>query len=315
MMLDGLGILRLASYSPNEPRGRKAQVFLRYIHLAKVMESSDYGASFSGEVQTDGEPILFYGVDPAGGGADSVVKVVKRSGGSWGNPSTWDKGGKYLIQALTVVRERDYEMLITGRDDAEGYPWRLWPVVYGDGADVAAVTWSAISVLGKADIDLPFQYSHPTIRYLDVYRAAFVGSYTGSGGYERPHLMRTTQGSDFISSYWTEPAPVDLSTSYGAALAYDYPSQYVYLIGANFAQRAPVSGAASVDLSSRVVRYRATDGWSGDRAGQFRWWPDEHRPGLLRGGASRGFGRTLARVCHQRGPQVPPAALSLDRRS
>ena len=51
MMLDGLGILRLASYSPNEPRGRKAQVLLRYIHLSKVMESSDYGASFSGEVQ------------------------------------------------------------------------------------------------------------------------------------------------------------------------------------------------------------------------------------------------------------------------
>ncbi len=203
------------------------------------MESSDYGASFSGEVrvaqegsgaqvkalagevQTGGEPILFYGVDPAGGGADSVVKVVKRSGGSWGSPSTWDKGGKYLIQALAVVRERDYEMLITGRDDAEGYPWRLWSVVYGDGVDVAAGAWSALSVLGKADIDLPFQYSHPTIRYLDVYRAAFVGSYTGSGGYERLHLMRTAQGSDFISSYWTEPAPVDLSTSHGAALAYD----------------------------------------------------------------------------------------------
>lgn len=265
-----------------------ASVFLFFVdpdnRTIKVMESSDYGASFSGEVQvvqegsgaqvkalagevqTGGEPILFYGVDPAGGGADSVVKVVKRSGGSWGSPSTWDKGGKYLIQALAVVRERDYEMLLTGRDNTQGYPWRLWSVVYGDGVDVAAGTWSALNVLEKADADLPFQYSYPTIRYLDLYRAAFVGSYTGSGGYERLHLMRTAQGSDFISSYWTEPAPFNLSPSYGAALAYDSPSQYIYLIGANFAQRAPVSGAASVDLSSRVVRYRATDGWGEDGA-------------------------------------------------
>ncbi len=265
-----------------------ASVFLSFVgpdnRTLKVIESSDYGGSFSGEVQvvqegsgaqvkalagevqTDGEPILFYGVDPAGGGADSVVKVVKRSGGSWGSPSTWDKGGKYLVQALAVVRERDYEILITGRDDAEGYPWRLWFVVYGDGVDVAAGTWSALNVLEKADTDLPFQYSYPTISYLDVYRAAFVGSYTGSGGYERLHLLRMAQGSDFISSYWTEPAPFDLSTSYGAALAYDFPSQYVYLIGANFAQRALVSGAASVDLSSRMVRYRATDGWGEDGA-------------------------------------------------
>jgi len=49
-------------------------------------------------------------------------------------------------------------------------------------------------------------------------------------------------------------------------LAYDSPSQYIYLTGANFAWRAPVSGAASVDLSSRVVRYRATDGWGEDGA-------------------------------------------------
>lgn len=265
-----------------------ASLFLFFVEAdnrtIKVMESSDYGASFSGEVQVvqegsgaqvkalacevqaNGEPILFYGVDPAGGGADSVVKVVKRSGGSWGSPSTWDKGGKHLIQALAVVRERDYEMLITGRGSGEGHPWRLWSIVYGDGVDVPAGTWSALSIVELADADLPFQYSYPTLRYLDVYRAAFVASYTGSGGYERLHLLRTAQGSDFISSYWTDPAPFDLSPSYGASLAYDSPSQYVYLIGANFAMRALVSGAASLDLSSRVVRYRATDRWGEDGA-------------------------------------------------
>lgn len=268
-----------------QPSGPK--VFLFFVatsgFILYMRESTDYGATFGAKVQvvsegsgiiasvaaaiqSNGEPIAFYSHDPAGSGSDAVVKVVKRASGTWGSPAAWPHGGKFQFKGLACSYQGDFNLLAAGRDSATGNPWRLWSVIYGDGFKVGAGSWSALSEVEIADPNLQFQYSYPTLIFLDVFRAAYVGSYTGSGGYNRLYHLRIPQGGDFIDGNWTDPAPANISTAYGASLAYDSPSAYIYLVGANFAYRASASGAAAVDLSARLVAYRAVDRYGEDAA-------------------------------------------------
>jgi len=252
--------------------------------------STDYGATFgayewvqnmtSGTITSIGAamkadvPYVFFAHDPGGAGADDNLYRTYKNG-SFVDATSWGKPAHYLFKGIAVVQERDFEILFCGQGPEYPtgtgyYPWKVWSIVYGDGVDVALDTWTDPKVVEEGSANLPYEYCYPSLRYLDVYRATFIGRYTGiSPAVDRVHFLRTAQGSDYISSYWTEPQPSTYTAAYGMNLAYDSPSQYIYLISHNAAWRASVSGAASVSLyeSDRVVRVKYDLPWYSETGG------------------------------------------------
>ncbi len=82
----------------------------------------------------NGDIALFY-ADQA------ILYVMKYAGGSWSSAVAWGKSTGDLSGVATVY-SGDWNLLVTGKDSGGNY--KLWSLIYGDGGDVAAGTWSAL---------------------------------------------------------------------------------------------------------------------------------------------------------------------------
>ena len=112
----------------------------------------------------------------------------------------------------------DWNLMVTGKDTAGNY--KLWSLIYGDGGDINAGTWSALKELASAPAGGNFEYKQPFLDKTDVYRCFFIEKYTGSEAYSRPFQSYTVPGTSFLDGLWREPAPFNLSSEYGLAMAH-----------------------------------------------------------------------------------------------
>ncbi len=224
------------------------------------IKSTDYGASWGSSELIDYSPTTaVYGLAAAykpGGDlalffADqSVLYVKKNVSGQWQTKEAWDKTTGDL-SGVACVYDGDWNLLITGEDEAGNY--KLWSLVYGDGGDVTAGSWSGLKELASAPSGGDFEYRQPFLDKPDVYRCFFVERFTGTEAYNRPFGSHSVLDAKFIDSLWRESVPFNLSSEYGLAMA--HYGDYGWLSSPAGVWRAKLT-AQSLDLTTDVIGVR-----------------------------------------------------------
>ncbi len=191
------------------------------------LKSSDYGASWSSPqllgytpttaingiaaaYKAGGDIALFF-ADQA------TLYVMKRTGGSWGSATAWDKSTGALSGAACVY-DGDWNLFVTGRDSDDNF--KLWSLIYGDGSQVPAGNWSDLKEFATAPADSSFEYHRAFLDKPDVCRGFFVEKYTGTEAYSRPFWSHTVADAPFADNLWHEPVPLDLASEYGLAIGH-----------------------------------------------------------------------------------------------
>jgi hypothetical protein len=176
-----------------------------------------------------------------------TLYLIKYTGGSWQPETEWDKTSGSL-SGVGCFYDGDWDLLVTGRD-AEGN-YKLWSLVYGDGADVPAGTWSDLKEVAAADATAGYAYIQPFMTKADVIRGSFVEKFTGIAPYSRSYTMNIVPGTTFSEGRWSEPLPFNLSGEFG--LAYGYRDGCLWLTCPFAFFRADLS-EATLDLSADVL--------------------------------------------------------------
>ncbi len=177
----------------------------------------------------------------------STLYVKKHVGGSWQSSSGWGKSTGDL-SGVAAVYDGDWNLLVTGKDT--GGNFKLWSLVYGDGGDVAAGTWSSLRELASAPSGGDFEYGAPFVAKPDEHRAFYVEKFAGSQSYDRPFWSYTVPGFDYTDSLWREPVPFNLSSEYGLAIAHS--GSYCWLTDPAGVWRAQLT-EQSLDVTGDVV--------------------------------------------------------------
>jgi len=228
------------------------------------IKSTDYGANWGSPEVIDYSPTTNIGGLAAAykpGGdlaiffADQATLYVKKNiSGQWQPRSSWDKSTGDLA-GIAAVYGSDWNLLVTGRDASGNF--KLWSLVYGDGGDVSAGSWSALKELASAPSGGEFEYLQPFLDKPDVYRGFFVEKFSGSQTYQRPFWSHTVPGAKFTDNLWREPVPFNLSSEYGLAIAHH--GDYGWLSCPAGVWRAGAT-VQSLDLTGDVLAVRQEAG-------------------------------------------------------
>jgi hypothetical protein len=160
--------------------------------------------------------------------SQATVYIKKLIGGQWQALAPWDKTVADLSGVATVY-DGDWNLFVTGKD-SDG-KFKLWSLIYGDGGDVAADTWSGLSEFAKAPANGDFEYHRAFLGKPDVFRCFYVEKFTGTEASSRPFWSHTVADTSFADSLWREPVIFNLSSQYGLAIAYH--EDYCWLSQAN----------------------------------------------------------------------------------
>jgi hypothetical protein len=224
------------------------------------IKSTDYGASwFSPELIDYTPTTAIYGLaaaykpngDLAIFFADQAALYVKKNvGGQWQTKAAWDKTTGNL-SGVAAIYDSDWYLLVTGKDSAGNF--KLWSLVYGDGGEVTAGSWSALQELASAPSGGSFEYRQPFLDKTDAFRCFFIEAFTGNEAYNRPFWSNAVPGASFLDGLWREPVPFNLSSAYGLAMAHH--GDYGWLSAPGGVWRAPLA-ARSLDLTADVMSVR-----------------------------------------------------------
>ncbi|MFC1969522.1 hypothetical protein ACFLVF_03445 [Chloroflexota bacterium] len=211
------------------------------MHLAYTPTTSINGISAA--YKGNGDIALFF--------ADqSTLYVMKCISGSWQDKVSWDKSTGDLSGAAAVY-DGDWNLLVTGQDSNDNY--KLWSLVYGDGGDVSAGSWSALKELASAPSGGDFEYHRVFLGKPDVCRAFFIEKFTETDAYDRPFWSYSVPDAGFLDSLWHEPVPFNLSCEYGLAIA--HYGDYCWLSSPDGVWRAKLT-VESLDLTGDVLSVR-----------------------------------------------------------
>jgi len=224
------------------------------------IKSTDYGVSWGSPEVLDYSPTtsvsgMAAAYKPNGDLAlfftdQATLYVKKYISGQWQAKVAWDKSTGDL-SGVAALYENDWNLLVTGKDSAGNF--KLWSLIYGDGGDVAADSWSELKELASAPSGGRFEYHQPFLDKPDVYRCFFVEKFTGSEAYSRPFWSHSVPGARFIDNLWREPVPFNLSSAYGLAIA--HYGDYCWLSNPAEVWRAKLT-TQSLDLTADILAVR-----------------------------------------------------------
>ncbi|MDD5289313.1 MAG: hypothetical protein PHY28_09425 [Dehalococcoidales bacterium] len=177
----------------------------------------------------------------------TTLYVKKCVAGNWQAKSAWDKTTGDL-SGIAAVYDADWNLLVTGQDTDGNY--KVWSLIYGDGGDVPAGSWSSLKELASAPAGGDYEYGGVFLTQIDVYRAFYVERFNGTQSYNRPFWTHSIPDAGFCDSLWREPMPFNLSCEYGVAIAH-YGS-YGWLSTANGVWRASLADA-SLDMTVDII--------------------------------------------------------------
>jgi len=230
------------------------------------IKSTDYGITWGSPELIDYSPsTAIYGItaaykpngDLAIFFADQATLYVKKHvAGSWSPKATWDKSTGDL-SGVAAVYNGDWNLFVTGKDS--GGNFKLWSLVYGDGGDVTAGTWSPLKEFASAPSDGNFEYRQCFMDKPDVYRCFFIEKFAGTEAYNRPFWSYSIPDTKFIDNLWHEPVPFNLSSEYGLAVA--HYGDYCWLSNPSGVWRAKLT-LESIDLTEDVLSVREETGES-----------------------------------------------------
>ena len=151
-----------------------------------------------------GKAVEFYGeaIDALDLSGRITENVIKRVGGEWGSKAAWDKTTGDLSGVATVY-DGDWNLLVTGKNSGGNY--KLWSLVYGDGGEVTAGTWSELKEIASAPSDGDFEYHRVFMDKPDAYRTFFIEKFTDTQSYNRPFWSHSLPDAKFIDNLWHEP--------------------------------------------------------------------------------------------------------------
>ncbi len=220
------------------------------------LKSSDYGATWSSPELIDYSPTtaingIAAAYKPNGDiglfFADQQTLYVKKyTSGQWQANQSWDKTSGEL-SGVAASYDGDWKLFLTGQDSSGDF--KLWSLVYGDGGEVAAGTWSGLKEFASAPSGGDFEYRHASMDKPDVYRAFYVEKFSGSQAYSRPFWSHSIAETGFTDSLWHEPVPFDLLSEYGLAISHH--GDYGWLSAANGVWRALLT-PQEIDLTADV---------------------------------------------------------------
>ena len=224
------------------------------------IKSTDNGATWGSPELIDYSPTTaIYGIAAAykANGdlallfADQAILYVKKYvSGAWQSKAAWDKTTGDL-SGVACVYDGDWNLLITGKDSSGNF--KLWSLIYGDGGEVTADTWSELKPIASAASDGDFEYHRVYMDKPDAYRFFFVEKFTGTDSYHRPFWSHSLPDAEFIDNLWREPVPFNLSSEYGVAIA--HYGDYCWLSSPNGVWRAKLT-SQSLDLTADVLSLR-----------------------------------------------------------
>jgi len=240
-----------------------AEVSIFWIRTDKKvyqLKSTDYGVTWgsaellgytpttaingiAADYKANGDIALFF-ADQA------TLYVMKCIDGSWGNRVAWDKSTGDLFGIATRYAG-DWNLLVTGKDSEGNF--KLWSLVYGDGGEVAAGTWSELKEIALAPSDGSFEYHRVFMDKPDVYQCFFVEKFTGTEAYNRPFWSHSIPDTSFLNNCWREPVPFNLASEYGLAIA--HYGDYCWLSTPCGVWRAKLT-EESIDLTADVLSVR-----------------------------------------------------------
>lgn len=159
----------------------------------KRLKSTDYGATWSSPEFIDFSPSIYNNgitaaYKPNGDLAlfftsQATVYIKKYVSGQWQALTPWDKTVDDLSGVATVY-DGDWNLFVTGKD-SDG-KFKLWSLIYGDGGDVAADTWSDLSEFAQAPANGDFEYHRAFLGKPDVFRCFYVEKFTGTEASSHP---------------------------------------------------------------------------------------------------------------------------------
>jgi hypothetical protein len=233
-----------------------ARVVIVYTDVAgtgiKLKESTDFGATYGSEVAvaTAAAAVADLAVAYKTSSGDlaiawaagTSVAIIKRTSGSFGS-ATSTAPGVSSINGIAMVYGADWDIVLTGVEVTTLKP-SLWTIVYGDGNDVTANTWSGSLAQVQAESDAQVTYKAPSIIWTDAYRIDFMEADAFSGGNTRAYRTSLHPAMTFIGGAFTvrTPIPVNYGGAEGLALAADASGNgYVYETAPDAAYRAAQS--------------------------------------------------------------------------
>jgi hypothetical protein len=244
-----------------------AEVSIFWINTSREVrriKSTNYGVSWGSPELLDYSPTTaVYGLAAAykpGGDlaiffADQSTLYAKQYvSGAWQSKSAWDKTTGNL-SGLACAYDGDWCLMVTGQNTVGNY--KLWSLAYGDGGEIPAGSWSGLQEIAAAPSGGDFVYEQPFLDMTDACRCFFIEKYSGSEAYNRPFRTHAIPGTDFVDGLWREPAPFNLSSEYGLAMAHD--SNYGWLTNPAGVWRAPLA-VRSLDLTADVISARQEAG-------------------------------------------------------
>jgi hypothetical protein len=228
------------------------------------IKSTDYGVRWSSPELIDYSPTtaingITAAYKPNGDLAlfftdQQTLYVKKHESGQWQTKSAWDKTTGNL-SGVAAVYDGDWNLFITGQDSDGNF--KLWSLVYGDGGEVTAETWSDLAVFAEAPSGGDFEYHRAFLDKPDIYRAFYIEKFTGAEAYCRPFWSHSVAGTNFIDNLWREPVPFNLSSEYGLAIA--HYGDYCWLSSPNGVWRAPLA-SQSLELTADVLSLKQETG-------------------------------------------------------
>lgn len=224
------------------------------------IKSTDYGQTWSAAELIDYSPTtaingISAAYKPNGDLAlffadQSTLYAKKLTGGQWQSRQAWDKNTGAL-SGVAAVYDGDWELFVTGQDAAGGY--RLWSLVYGDGGRLAVGSWSALGEFARAPQDAGFEFHRAFLDKPDVFRCFYIEKFTGNQQYNRPFWSHSIGDDGLAANLWREPAPFDLSSEYGLAIAHH--GDYCWLSSPGGVWRASLT-TQNFDLTGSVISIR-----------------------------------------------------------
>jgi hypothetical protein len=244
-----------------------SRVLLFYVDsggtLIRVRESTDNGVTLgsavtaatasgaatwlAGAVKSSGDALVTYSVGAA-------VSVAKRTGGSWGSPTSWP-GSAASITGLACWYRLDWNFIIAGTDSA-GQAF-VWSTLLGDGYSKPAGTWATQNEVTRASAGSSVTFRAPFVISGDVYRLSFVEKFTGTVAYARPCHSYSPASADFAFNLWREPLPFNLASDYGQAIAASAISGF-WLSTPNGVWQASLA-TTTLDVSADVIECTTRD--------------------------------------------------------
>ncbi|MBE0607765.1 MAG: hypothetical protein IH609_00155, partial [Dehalococcoidia bacterium] len=180
-----------------------------------VTEGSAIGAVAAAYRPSTGNVCAFYTL-----GTTSTLKRLRRTSGTWAaSGTTWTRTANVdTITGLAASwRASDFKLIVTGTAATTLHP-RVWAVTLGDGA-LPANFWSSLVNVAEADASGGITFAAPFIAQAGITGFATFRQVEANGvPYAR--FMLTHEVSDHLAP-WREPVPLDGSSAYGLAVAYD----------------------------------------------------------------------------------------------